>query len=252
VFVVVLLRVWFRRTLGVREVVGTSLTVLGLAAFLAVSDQSLGAQIPSVDEWRVSIALCAGAVLAACLLARRGSRPWRSAAYGFGAAVAFALCAAFTKTATILYSGGFFSLFGHFETYGIAVSGLIGMFLAQNAFYSGPISASQASLTIVDPMVSIALGIGMFGDRLRDAPGDVALETVALLGMVAGLFVLCNSPLIIGATTHERLSRHPQGAPPPVPAQATAPAQAKARPTGPAGQAEPELVAEPGSPKPSA
>ena len=80
VFVVVLLRVWFRRTLGVREVVGTSLTVLGLAAFLAVSDQSLGAQIPSLDEWRVSIALCAGAVLAACLLARRGSRPWRSAA----------------------------------------------------------------------------------------------------------------------------------------------------------------------------
>jgi hypothetical protein len=235
VFVVVILRVWFRRPLGVREVVGTSLTVLGLASFLAVSDQSLGASVPSTGAWRVSIALCAGAILVACLLARRGSRPWRSAAFGFGAAVAFALCAAFTKTATILYSGGFFPLFGHFETYGIAVSGLMGMFLAQNAFYSGPITASQASLTIVDPIVSIALGIAMFGDRLRDAPGDIALETVAILGMVAGLFVLCHSPLIVGAATHERLTRRAPATAAPVP--------------GPPG---PELVAEPRSPTPSA
>ena len=208
VFVVVILRVWFHRTLGIREAVGTGLTVLGLSGFLAVSDQSLGSSIPSTADWRVSIALCAGAIVVACVLARRGSRPWRSAAFGFGAAVAFALCAAFTKTATILYSGGFLQLFGHFETYGIAVSGLIGLFLAQNAFYSGPITASQATLTIVDPIVSITLGIAMFGDHLRDSPGDIAVETLALIGMVVGLFVLCHSPLIVGATTHERLTRH--------------------------------------------
>src|SRR5580658_5482801 len=155
VFLVVILRVWFRRHLGWQEAIGTLCTVAGLAVFLSVSDQGGGDDLPSNDVWGLLIGLVLGAMVVSVLMTRRGGRVWRSAWFGAGAALAFALCAAFTKTATILFAGGFFQLFAHWETYGIAGSGLIGMFLAQNAFYSGPITASQATLTIVDPLVSI-------------------------------------------------------------------------------------------------
>ena len=41
------------------------------------------------------------------------------------------------------------------------------MFLAQNAFHAGPIAASQTALVMVDPLASLAIGIGLFGDDLR-------------------------------------------------------------------------------------
>ncbi len=205
VFLVVLLRIWFRKPLGWREAVGSVCTVAGLAIFLAVADQGQGNQHPSGGDWAWGVGACAGAVILCCLLAIRGSRVWKSACYGAAAATAFALCAAFTKTATILFSQGFLQLFGHWQTYGIAAAGGAGLFLAQNAFYSGPITASQATLTIVDPLASILLGVGLFGDRIRNAGTDPFLEGAALLVLIIGLVVLCMSPLIVNSTSHERL-----------------------------------------------
>jgi hypothetical protein len=87
-------------------------------------------------------------------------------------------------------------VFFHFEPYAIAVSGLSGLFLAQNAFHAGPITASQASLVIVDPIASIVIGVSLFGDNLRGSYGALALDAAALAVMSMGLFVLCRSPLI--------------------------------------------------------
>lgn len=207
VFLVVLLRVWFRRPLGWKEAAGTLGTVVGLAVFLAVSDQGGGSALPTPGAWAVLTGTVAVAVAIAVLMTRRGGRVWRSAWFGAAAAIAFALCAAFTKTATILFSGGFLQLFTHWQTYGIAAAGGVGLFLAQNAFYAGPITASQATLTIVDPLASIAIGAGVFGDRLRHSGPDLAVEVLSVLLMVGGLVVLCHSPLIVDALRHERLER---------------------------------------------
>jgi hypothetical protein len=151
---------------------------------------------------------CVGAIVMCVLMARVGSRPWRSAWYGAAAAVSFAVCAAFMKATTTLVSrGGFDALFGHFEPYGIAGAGLAGLFFAQNAFHAGPITASQASLVIVDPIASIVIGVGLFGDNLRGSVGALALDAVALAVMAVGLVVLCHSPLIVNTSAEDRLGR---------------------------------------------
>jgi hypothetical protein len=147
-------------------------------------------------------------------MTRFGSRPWRSAWYGAAAAVSFAVCAAFMKaTTTLLSSGGFAGLFGHFEPYAIAVAGLSGLFFAQNAFHAGPITASQASLVIVDPIASIVIGVGLFGDDLRGGVGVLALDALALAVMAVGLVVLCHSPLIVNTSAEDRLVRQRDGSP---------------------------------------
>ncbi|MGH9304434.1 MAG: hypothetical protein ACRDZ5_08485, partial [Acidimicrobiales bacterium] len=152
------------------------------------------------------VVACAAAIALALNLARVGSRPWRSAWFGAGAAVAFALGAAFMKsTTTILQRDGIVHLFAHFEPYAIAAAGITGLFLTQNAFHAGPITASQASLVIVDPIVSIMIGVGVFGDDLRGSLGALAIDAVALTVMSFGLFVLCHSPLIVNTTAEDRL-----------------------------------------------
>lgn len=207
-FLVVILRVWFGRPLGWREATGTICTVAGLALFLAVSDQGGGNDIPTLGEWALVVAVCAGAIAASVSLARTGSRAWRSAWFGASAGVSFALCASFIKSATTLFArGGLVFLMGHFEPYGIAVAGGLGLILAQYAYRAGPITASQAALLIVDPIASILIGVGLFGDNLRGGVGILAVDALALAVMSFGLFVLCHSPLIVNTAPDDRLSR---------------------------------------------
>ncbi len=206
-FLVVILRVWFGRPLGWREAVGCVATVIGLGVFLAVSDQGGGNTLPSTASWEEVIFACAAGIGVSVALARRGSRSWRSAWFGTAAGLSFALSASFIKSATtILAHQGIVHLFQHFEPYGVAVAGGLGLFLAQNSYHAGPITASQAALLIVDPIASIVIGVELFGDNLRGGTGILALDAIALAVMSAGLFVLSHSPLIASSTADERLS----------------------------------------------
>jgi len=220
-FLVVILRVWFGRPLGWREALGCLGTVAGLGVFLGESNQGGGTTMPGGGGWAIVIVACATAVGASLVLAPRGSRAWSAAWYGAAAGISFALCAAFVKSATsLLGHGGFAFLMEHFEPYAIIVAGAGGVILAQSAYHAGPITASQASLLIVDPIVSIVIGVGLFGDNLRGGAGALALDAASLAVMSAGLFVLCHSPLIVSTTADERLSRSPRGGLGPVSATA--------------------------------
>lgn len=208
-FLVIILRVWFGLPLGWRESAGCLCVVTGLGVFLAVSNQGGGLALPAATDWAMVIGACVVAIGFSVNLARRGSRAWRSSWFGVAAGVAFALSASFIKAATTLASrGGIAFMFGHFEPYGIAVAGGLGLFLTQNAFHAGPITASQATLLIVDPIASIVIGVGVFGDNLRGGVGILAVDALALAVMSFGLFVLCHSPLIVNTTARDQLS-HP-------------------------------------------
>lgn len=208
VFLVVILRVWFGAPLGWREALGTVMTVAGLAGFLAMSNTGGGTSLPGLDGWVFMIAAAGGAI-AICVACTRvySSRPVRSALFGAAAAIAFALSAAFIKATTIMFSGGFWQIFGHWQPYGIIVAGLAGLVFTQDAFHAGPITASQATLTIVDPIASVVIGVGLFGDDLRGGIGTLAFDAAALLVMCAGLLVLIHSPLIAGSLAQEHLER---------------------------------------------
>jgi drug/metabolite transporter (DMT)-like permease len=207
-FLVVILRVYFGRPLGWREAVGTISTVTGLAVFLAVSNQGGGNRVPRPMDWAMVIGTSLIAVASALYIGRRGSRAWRAAWYGAAAGTAFALSASLIKSATtLLQHGGVVFMFQHFEPYGVAVVGAAGLFLAQNAYQAGPITASQATLLIVDPIVSIVIGVGVFGDDLRGGMAVLVVDALALAVMSAGLVVLSHSPLIASTMEEERLSR---------------------------------------------
>ena len=75
---------------------------------------------------------------------------------------------------------------------------MLAVFLTQNAFHAGPIVASQSTLVMVDPLASILIGVGLFGDDLRTGGAWGPLEAISLLVMFLGAFSLAHSPLVSG------------------------------------------------------
>lgn len=199
-FVVTILAVFFHRRLGWREWTGAVAIVAGLAGFLALAAPATGRGIPGSKAWGVITAVVAVAAVLLVITTRWGPRWWRAAAFGAASAVLFAYNAALTKATTTLITQGWGHVFVHWEPYAIAVTGLVGFFLLQNALHAGPIAASRATTVIFNPLVSIAIGATVFDEHLRTGHGFVVAEVAALVVLCAGAFLLAQSPLVTGVT----------------------------------------------------
>lgn len=207
-FLVVILAFWFGHKLSWREWVGSVLAAGGLAAFLALAQPGGGSQQPDLGDWILVSSFVVGACALSVGLAQIGPVAWRAAMYGVSAAVMFAFTAAIMKEMNGFINRGWSGVFVSWPPYALAASGLAGMFLAQNAFHSGPVTASQSTLVIVDPLASIAIGIGLFGDQLRTAGGRGPGEAIGLLILVVGVFSLARSPLVSGVKAEDDLEEH--------------------------------------------
>ncbi|MDA8057400.1 MAG: DMT family transporter [Actinomycetota bacterium] len=212
-FVVLVLGTWYRYRVGGREWVGALAAAGGLATLLVVANPSGDTRVPGLGAWGWTLLAVGGAVVVAVLLAFVGPRWFRAGMFGLAAALLFAVAAALTKVFSTLVTTGWGHVFDHWEPYGLAASGVAGLFLAQNAFHAGPITASQSTLTIVDPLASVALGVWLFGEHLATAGWRAPVELLALVVLCTGVVVLSRSPLVAGAMdesgAHDLLVRQP-------------------------------------------
>ena len=197
VFLVAILVVVFHRSVGWREVLGTVAIVGGLAGFFASASPGVGKGEPDARAWVIVstvILICALGLVAA---ARSGPRWWRAALLGAATAVLFAYSAALTKTATtLLRHGGWAHVFESWEPYLIVITSVSALFLVQSALHAGPITASLTTNVIVNPMVSIVIGMTAFNERLRAGNGFLALDVLAIAVLCVGVVVLVRSPLV--------------------------------------------------------
>ncbi len=202
-FLLLILGVWFRYHLGAREWLGGLTVVAGLGAFFLAARPHGGQEIPSTSQWVVATAAIAGAIFLGVLGGLRGPRWWRAASLGAATAVAASYTSALTKAITSYLDHGWSAVFSHFEPYMLAVVGFGTIFLLQSALHAGPITASRTTLVTMNPLVSIVLGITLFGDILRGGALWITLEVLALSVLVAGVVILTRSPLVAGSPDGE-------------------------------------------------
>ncbi len=164
---------------------------VGLATFLVVASPTEGTHVPSAGQWIVAISTRGVIVLALLLLSRYGSPARRAALFGAATAVVWSVDAAFVKQAVdVLARSGLLGLLVHWPLYAMIATGVLGTILLQGAYAVGPLAASQATLLIVDPLVSIALGIELFHEQLRTGPVYVFGAVAALAVLGAGVVML--------------------------------------------------------------
>ncbi|MEU6091456.1 DMT family transporter [Streptomyces sp. NPDC047085] len=148
---------------------GVAAVVAGLAVLLVAAAPYGARDQASLARWIPALVLCLGAIAAAVLLAGQGHSPARRAALlATGSAIANALTAAMLKSATGTFADhGFLAFLRSWQTYGFALAGIGAVLLLENALQAGPLAAAQPALTIGDAVVSLTLGITLFGEQVR-------------------------------------------------------------------------------------
>jgi EamA domain-containing membrane protein RarD len=81
-------------------------------------------------------------------------------------------------------------MFTHWPVYALAVGGVAALFLEQAALHVGPLRVSQPFLVIIDPIVSIALSVWLFGERFTADAAVLAVAAAAFAVMCAGVVLL--------------------------------------------------------------
>lgn len=206
-FVVIVLRVWYAVPVRGRDWAYCALAVCGLSLFLVVLAPTNGGRLPSSTGWLEGGVAIVAAAAVLTLAARRGPPWWRALSLGAAASVGFALTAALTKAFSEAFNGGIAHVFETWPTYGVVVCGLGSVLLMQQAFHAGPFAASQATLILVNPFVSVALGALLYGERFPHDPVSVGLGLVGVAAFAVGGIGLCASPLISGGHGDDQLQR---------------------------------------------
>ena len=191
IFTLALRVVWLRDPIARRTWGAAALLCAGLAGFLVVANPQEGHHHPSFRSWAIALGSRGLVIVVLLVLSRRGSPARRAALLGAAAALVWAIDAAFVKAATeVLAHHGWSGLFVHWPVYGVVVTGVLGTVLLESAFTAGPLAASQSALLIVDPLASIAIGIELFGEQLRNSPAAILLQAVMLCAMFTGVVLL--------------------------------------------------------------
>ena len=183
-----------------REWAGAVVLIAGIAVFLVAAQPSTGSGVSGAmsESLRTGIFVAIIALIVGVMvsLGRRATGAARAGLLAAGAGLLFGLQDGFTRAAMLVLGDGPLKLLESWLPYGVVAVAVTGLLLAQSAFEVAPLRASLPAITAAEPVVGIAYGISVFGERVRTAPVWLALEAAGLIAMVAGIVVLTRSPML--------------------------------------------------------
>lgn len=194
IFALVLRWLWLRQSIQAVTWWAAAGTCVSLTLFIAMAEPSGGDVLPTSGAW-VSATVAVGATAGLlALLGRTGSPKKRAALLGASTSMLWALVAAYIKATTdTLTQFGVLGMFSHWPIYALAVVGLAAEILGQAALHVGPLSISQPFIVIVDPIVSIALSVWIFGETFTPHVAQLAVGSFAFVAMCVAVTVLART-----------------------------------------------------------
>jgi hypothetical protein len=174
-----------------------------LALFIAMSEPTGGTAEPTGSAWVTAVVATGGAAAVLALSGARGSPVRRAAFLGAATSVLWALVATFIKATTdSLTQFGLGGMFAHWPVYALAFTGLAAELLNQAALHVGPLSVSQPLIVVVDPIVSIALSVWVYGETF-------AADTPRLFVAVLSFAGMCVAATVLARTAPSTMERGP-------------------------------------------
>lgn len=180
---------------GPREWVGALAIVAGLLVFLlAAQPGGADSKLNAGDGVPLAVASVV-IVLVFWGLGTLWTGLIRAALFGAAAAAAFAFQASMSKILAGLHAG---AILTSPALYGFAIMGALGFLFFQHALRAGHVAASRAAMNIVNPMLSVAIGVIGFGETLATTPWAMTFEIIGVIILLFGARQLATSPLIAG------------------------------------------------------
>lgn len=173
------------------EVLAAVAVAVGLAGFLVGAGPGVGHPVASATPWLVLGALVIVAI-AGCAALAHGRAPSRLAALSLAVAAGLALgcTAALTALTGRMLGRGVEHALTTWPLYALLGAGGVALVATQSAFQAGPLRLSLPTLTVAQPLLAVGIGVVLFGERLAGGGAARALETVSVVVMTVGVFVL--------------------------------------------------------------
>jgi len=184
------------RRASTADVASTTVIAAGLAMFLGVARPGIGHPHASGAAWVVLTAAIAAVCGAAVIGARGGSRRRAAVLLAAGSGTAFGYVAAVTERTGHILDRGVVHTLATWAPYGLLVGGVGALLLTQSAFHAGALRLSLPTLTVAQPLVAVAIGLGFFGEHIQSRGLAPIWEGIGLALVVGGVFLLGRSPLI--------------------------------------------------------
>jgi hypothetical protein len=204
VFSLVIGRVWLRRTVAAAAWASSVAAAGGLAIFLVMSEPEGGHAGATGAAWPPALLVC-GLLTGGCAAAARSHSTIRRAAfYGGAAGITGAVFATLLKSvADDLARHGVVAVLGQAPLYGLIVVGMLVAVFTQAALHNRPLAVSQPMMLIVNPVVSIALGIWIFGEHFGGGWWKVAVGLLGFVTMALGVVSLARAAPSLAAASAE-------------------------------------------------
>ncbi len=176
------------------EVAGALILCAGVALLsLSRSTKPIGLSFGSFSHWPAA-AIIAGIAFVAVQTGQRTRGPARATLTGLGAGLVLGIQDALTRQTLEIAQGHPLSvLFTTWSPYCLLATGIVGLWLMQNAFSAGPLHASLPTIAAGEPVAGIVLGIVVFGDRIQISPGMLAIEAGGIAALIVGVVAVARS-----------------------------------------------------------
>ncbi len=159
----------------------------GVALFVLLAAGSATPTTVSSDDEDLAIQLVAGVVIVLALAGLLAREHLRCVAYAAGCAVSYGLVSMLMRGFLQQITSGNLAMVNPGAAVGIVAAMLVGGWLIQHAYASGPPDLVVACLTVIDPMVAVGLGIGLLGEADRvdlwTATGEALCAALACAGV---------------------------------------------------------------------
>jgi hypothetical protein len=185
------------RRLAGRDWLGGLALTGGLALFVVLTGSAGGRNGAPVTTWLTAGAVVGLLVVVAVVMFQRDRGPHRAAWLAGAGGVLYACTATLTKPATQAWTAGPWRLATSWQLYALLGISVVAATAVQSAFQMGSIAASLPTLTAIEPVAGVALGVWVLGEHASSGPRSLAPLGLAFAAMLAGIVVLARSPLVV-------------------------------------------------------
>jgi drug/metabolite transporter (DMT)-like permease len=199
---------WRRERLTRRDWLGAAAVCVGLGLLLGVGAPSVGKPSMPQSEWLLVTLAAWGAALACVSIGKRTTAATpRAALIGAASGILSGLQDALTHyTLHEMSAHGTFSQTFTWQLWVQIAASFYSLALAQSAYKAGPLTAGLPMIAVGEPVVGMLIGVVALSEHLNASPAALTFECIGAVVMVAGTWMLCRSPLVLGRNHPAKLA----------------------------------------------
>ncbi len=200
---------WNRRRITRSQMLWALTLGIALAVFIVSSHPDGGADVAPFAAWRSAFVVCGALVVVVGAAATAASGRRRALGFAVVAGTCVGFASALTKSVVHLLGRGPVVVLGHWEVYALIGAGALGVFTQQLAFQAGSLEISFPATMVLDPVVSVLVGIDALHERIDATAGEWVLIAVSGVLLVVGTVALARASVPTPTGPDHRVSAPP-------------------------------------------